>query len=354
MSSVTVRVPAKVNVQLSVGPLREDGYHDLVNVFHAVSIFDDVVARESDSITVTVTGDWADVVPVDDTNLAIQAARALAKHAGVGYGADLVIHKAIPVAGGMAGGSADAAAALVACNELWGLGLPAEDLMRIAADLGSDVPFSLMGGTALGTGRGELLTELPTTGTFHWTFAMADGGLSTPSVYAECDRLRAAASTGVPSPDEASTGMHSAVPSSGALSFGDASTGTPSVGASVGASSGGGAMSGGSTVAGGFRAEADAVLLAALRDGDPHALGRHLSNDLQPAALSLRPALAVTLEAGRRLGVLGAIVSGSGPTCAFLVEDAAHAARLAQALPERAPVRATVTAHGPTPGATLL
>ncbi len=173
-----------------------------------MSIFDDVVARESDSITVTVTGDWADVVPVDDTNLAIQAARALAKHAGVGYGADLVIHKAIPVAGGMAGGSADAAAALVACNELWGLGLPAEDLMRIAADLGSDVPFSLMGGTALGTGRGELLTELPTTGTFHWTFAMADGGLSTPSVYAECDRLRAAASTGVPSPDEASTGMH--------------------------------------------------------------------------------------------------------------------------------------------------
>ncbi|GGP12203.1 4-(cytidine 5'-diphospho)-2-C-methyl-D-erythritol kinase [Nonomuraea glycinis] len=299
MSSVTVRVPAKVNVQLSVGPLREDGYHDLVNVFHAVSIFDDVVARESDSITVAVTGDWADLVPVDDTNLAVQAARALAKHAGVCYGADLVIHKAIPVAGGMAGGSADAAAALVACNELWGLRLPAEDLMRLAADLGSDVPFSLMGGTALGTGRGELLTELPTTGTFHWTFAMADGGLSTPSVYAECDRLRA----------------------------------TPSRG---------------------FWPEADAGLLAALRDGDPHALGRCLSNDLQPAALSLRPALAVTLEAGRRLGALGAIVSGSGPTCAFLVEDAAHAARLAQALPERAPIRATATAHGPTPGATIL
>jgi 4-diphosphocytidyl-2-C-methyl-D-erythritol kinase len=321
MSSVTVRVPAKVNVQLSVGPLREDGYHDLVNVFHAVSIFDDVVARESDSITVAVTGDWADLVPVDDTNLAIQAARALAKHAGVGHGVDLVIHKAIPVAGGMAGGSADAAAALVACNELWGLGLPAGDLMRLAADLGSDVPFALMGGTALGTGRGELLTELPTTGTFHWTFAMADGGLSTPSVYAECDRLRTTASTGI-----APTGVLSA--------------GAPSAG--------------GSSVGGVFRSEADAGLLAALRTGDPCALGRHLSNDLQPAALSLRPALAATLEAGRRLGALGAIVSGSGPTCAFLAEDADHAARLALALPERAPVRATATAHGATPGATII
>ncbi|WP_336207933.1 4-(cytidine 5'-diphospho)-2-C-methyl-D-erythritol kinase [Nonomuraea sp. LPB2021202275-12-8] len=300
MSSVTVRVPAKVNVQLSVGPLREDGFHDLVNVFHAVSIFDEVAAKESESITVAVTGDWADQVPVDDENLAIRAARALAKHAGRGYGADLVIRKAIPVAGGMAGGSADAAGALVACNELWGLGLPVEDLMEIAADLGSDVPFSLMGGTALGTGRGERLTELPTAGTFHWTFATAHGGLSTPRVYAECDRLRAAAMAEVPWP------------------------------------------------------EPDADLVAALRAGDPHALGRRLSNDLQPAALTLRPALATTLEAGRRLGALGAIVSGSGPTCAFLAEDAAHATRLARAIPESAPTRTTTAAHGPTPGATIL
>jgi 4-diphosphocytidyl-2-C-methyl-D-erythritol kinase len=311
-----------------------------------VSIFDDVVARESDSITVAVTGDWADLVPVDDTNLAIQAARALAKHAGVGHGVDLVIHKAIPVAGGMAGGSADAAAALVACNELWGLGLPAEDLMRMAADLGSDVPFSLMGGTALGTGRGELLTELPTTGTFHWAFAMADGGLSTPSVYTECDRLRAAASTGAASIE---------APSISASSTGRSSSGGPSTGVSPGdGASIGGASAGGSLAGGAFWPEPDPGLLAALRTGDPCALGRHLSNDLQPAALSLRPALATTLEAGRRLGALGAIVSGSGPTCAFLAEDAAHAARLAQALPERAPIRATATAHGPTPGATIL
>ncbi|MFI7452672.1 4-(cytidine 5'-diphospho)-2-C-methyl-D-erythritol kinase [Nonomuraea sp. NPDC049714] len=342
MSSVTVRVPAKVNVQLSVGPLREDGYHDLVNVFHAVSIFDDVVARTSDSITVAVTGEWADQVPVDDTNLAIQAARALAKHADVGYGADLVIHKSIPVAGGMAGGSADAAAALMACNELWGLGLPIDALMRIAADLGSDVPFLLMGGTALGTGRGELLTELPTTGTFHWTFATADGGLSTPSVYAECDRLRAAALTNAPSTGGSSSG----VPSPGGAS-GGASGGVPSAG---GGSTGGP----GSSVGGVFSAEPDPGLLAALRAGDPHALGRHLSNDLQPAALSLRPGLAATLEAGRRLGALGALVSGSGPTCAFLAEDAAHGARLAQALPGRAPIRSTITAHGPTPGTTVL
>lgn len=350
MSSVTVRVPAKVNVQLAVGPLREDGYHDLINVFHAVSIFDDVVARESGSITVAVMGDWADQVPVDDTNLAIQAARALAKHAGVGHGVDLVIHKSIPVAGGMAGGSADAAAALVACNELWGLGLPAEDLMRMAADLGSDVPFSLMGGTALGTGRGELLTELPTTGTFHWTFAMADGGLSTPSVYAECDRLRAAPSTGVPLGGVPSAGA----PLAGVPSAGGASAGVPlASGASSGVPSVGGASADGPSVGGAFWPEPDPSLLAALRTGDPHALGRHLSNDLQPAALSLRPALAITLEVGRSLGALGAIVSGSGPTCAFLAEDAAHAARLAQALPERAPTRGTATAHGPAPGATI-
>ncbi|MEV0591716.1 4-(cytidine 5'-diphospho)-2-C-methyl-D-erythritol kinase [Nonomuraea cavernae] len=296
MSSVTVRVPAKVNVQLSVGPLREDGYHDLVNVFHAVSIFDEVVANESESITVSVVGEWADQVPVDDGNLAVQAARALAKHAGRTYGADLVIHKAIPVAGGMAGGSADAAGALMACNELWGLGLPFEDLLEIAGDLGSDVPFALLGGTAVGTGRGEQLSELPTGGVFHWAFAVADGGLSTPRVYAECDALRAVAGGEVPWP------------------------------------------------------EADESLLAALRTGDARALGARLANDLQPAALALRPELADTLAAGRDAGALGALVSGSGPTCAFLAADEEHALRLADVLAELPACRTALTAHGPVSG----
>jgi 4-diphosphocytidyl-2-C-methyl-D-erythritol kinase len=300
MSSVTVRVPAKVNVQLSVGPLREDGYHDLVNVFHAVSIFDEVVAKESEAITVSVGGDWADRVPIDDENLAIQAARALAKHAGRTYGADLIIRKAIPVAGGMAGGSADAAGALVACNELWGLGLPFEDLMEIAGDLGSDVPFSMLGGTAVGTGRGEQLSELPTGGRFHWVFAVAEGGLSTASVYAECDRLREVTGAEVPWP------------------------------------------------------QLSDPLLEALSMGDARKLGAYLTNDLQPAALGLRPQLARTLEAGRREGALGAIVSGSGPTCAFLATDAAHAEQLATALSTADVARSAIPAHGPVPGATVL
>jgi 4-diphosphocytidyl-2-C-methyl-D-erythritol kinase len=296
MSSVTVQVPAKVNVQLSVGPLREDGYHDLVNVFHAVSIFDEVVAKESETISVSVVGEWADQVPVDDGNLAIQAARALAKHAGRTYGAHLVVHKSIPVAGGMAGGSADAAGALVACNELWGLGLPIEDLMEIAGDLGSDVPFSLLGGTAVGTGRGEQLSELPTSGSFHWAFAVAQGGLSTAEVYARCDRLRESAGEQVPWP------------------------------------------------------QVDDTLLEALRTGDAAALGGRLANDLQVAALDLRPELARTLQAGRDAGALGALVSGSGPTCAFLAADAEHAQRLADAMSQLPTCRVALAAHGPVPG----
>ena len=300
MSSVTVRVPAKVNVQLSVGPRREDGYHDLVNVFHAVSIFDEVVARESESISVAVTGEWADQVPLDDDNLAIQAARALAKHSGLTLGAELVIHKAIPVAGGMAGGSADAAGALMACNELWELGLPIEELMEIGGDLGSDVPFALLGGTALGTGRGEQLSELLAGGEFHWVFVVADGGLSTAKVYMECDRLRSTTEAEVPWPELCD------------------------------------------------------ALVEGLRSGDPRRLGAHLVNDLQPAALSLRPQLARTLDAGRQHGAVGAIVSGSGPTCAFLATDADHARRVADSLTAAGVSRTIIPAYGSVPGAHLV
>lgn len=293
-----MRVPAKVNVQLSVGPVRDDGFHDLINVFHAVSIYDEVVAAEAEKVTIRVEGVQADQVPLDEGNLAIRAARALAKHAGRSFGADLLIRKSIPVAGGMAGGSADAAGALVACNELWGLGLPREDLMEIATDLGSDVPFALLGGTALGTGRGERLMPLETSGTFHWAFAFADGGLSTAKVYAECDLMREA------------TGTH---------------VGWPQV---------------------------DDTLVEALRTGDARTLGARLHNDLQPAAIMLRHSLARTLETGRQLGALGAIVSGSGPTCAFLATDAAHARDLSISL--SATCRTALPTTGPTPGATII
>jgi 4-diphosphocytidyl-2-C-methyl-D-erythritol kinase len=311
MAPVTVRVPAKVNLQLAVGPLRDDGYHDLVNVFHAVSLFDEVTASEAaaPALTVRVEGESAGEVPTGPGNLALRAARALADRAGRSCGADMVIRKTIPVAGGMAGGSADAAAALVACNELWGLGLPLDDLMEIGAGIGSDVPFALFGGTAVGTGRGERLTAIQTSGTFHWVFALADGGLSTPKVYAECDRLRQEAGAQVPWPVAGQP--HTAAPVAGE------------------------------------------PLTAALRDGDAKALGLALVNDLQPAALALRPSLSRTLDAGRDAGALGAVVSGSGPTCAFLAESAAHAAEVAAMLAKAGVCRSAVTAFGPVPGATV-
>ncbi|MGJ6961006.1 4-(cytidine 5'-diphospho)-2-C-methyl-D-erythritol kinase [Streptosporangium sp. G11] len=300
MNSVTVRVPAKVNLQLAVGPLRDDGYHDLVNVFHAVSIFDEVTATAKTGMSVRVEGESADQVPEDRENLAIKAALALAGHAGRSYGVNLLIRKSIPVAGGMAGGSADAAAALVACNELWGLGLPLEDLMEIAADIGSDVPFALLGGTAVGTGRGERLTPLEVAGTFHWVFALADGGLSTATVYAECDRLRQALGERVAWPRAAEP------------------------------------------------------LLAALREGDAQTLGAELCNDLQPAAVMLRGSLARTLDAGRDHGALGSLVSGSGPTCAFLARSEAHAGELAAFLKDAGVARDVITAHGPVPGPVIV
>ncbi|MCZ9340659.1 4-(cytidine 5'-diphospho)-2-C-methyl-D-erythritol kinase, partial [Streptomyces sp. TRM76130] len=179
--SVTVRVPAKVNVQLAVGPARPDGFHDLANVFLAVGLYDEVTAAPADTLRVTCEGPGADRVPLDRTNLAARAALALAERYGRAPDVHLHIDKDIPVAGGMAGGSADGAAALVACDALWGTGASRDELLALCAELGSDVPFSLVGGAALGTGRGEKLTELKVGGTFHWVFAMAERGLSTPA-----------------------------------------------------------------------------------------------------------------------------------------------------------------------------
>jgi 4-diphosphocytidyl-2-C-methyl-D-erythritol kinase len=220
------------------------------------------------------------------------------------------------VAAGLAGGSADAAAALVACNELWQAGLSAAELRQLGADLGSDVPFALVGGTAVGRGRGEELTRALASGSYHWALAFASDGLSTAEVYATCDRLRAARAQSEAAQSEAAQ------------------------------------------PAGGERAaQAPALsheLMAALRSGDPAAVGQFLSNDLQPAALSLQPALRRTLAAGREYGALGAIVSGSGPTCAFLAKSPAHAREIAVALTGAGVCRAVARASGPAPGAALV
>ena len=296
--SVTVRVPAKVNVQLAVGAARADGFHDLANVFLAVGLYDEVTVAPAGELRITCEGPDAHQVPLDRTNLAARAALALAERYGLDPAVHLHIAKDIPVAGGMAGGSADGAGALLACDALWDTGASREELLGICAELGSDVPFSLVGGAALGTGRGEQLTALEVGGTFHWVFAMADGGLSTPAVYREFDRL--AEGRDIPEP------------------------------------------------------VASPDLLDALAKGDPDALAATVVNDLQPAALSLHPSLAGTLAAGRAAGALAALVSGSGPTTAFLAGDARSAATVAEALRSSGTCRTVRTAPAPAPGATVV
>jgi len=332
---VTARVPAKVNLQLSVGPPRGDGYHDLVTVFHAVSLFDEVTVRPAERTSVAVTGEDSASVPANRANLAARAARALAaasmRRRGKS-GVRIEIRKRIPVAAGLAGGSADAAATLVACNELWGTGLSQAELREVAASVGSDVPFALVGGTAIGQGRGEQLTAALTAGTYHWVLAFSAGGLSTPDVYAACDRLRARAA------DRQETGT------------GAGETGATGTGAADSAAGAGGPGGAGPVPPPRLSTE----LMAALRSGDPAAVGPLLSNDLQPAAVSLRPDLRRALNAGRDHGALGAIVSGSGPTCAFLAADARRARELAVSLTGAGVCRAVVQVKGPAAGATLI
>lgn len=301
----TVRVPAKINLCLGVGAPREDGFHPLATVYQAVDLYDEVrataVADGSLSVTVHFDGDRdreTAAVPEDDNNLAIRAARLLREETGITDGAALAIRKVIPVAGGMAGGSADAAAALVACNELWGTGLSRTDLETLAAEIGSDVPFLIHGGNAVGGGRGELISPVLARGSYHWVFAIAAVGLSTKAVYAEFDRLNA--DRDVPEPE---------VPDD---------------------------------------------LLAALRAGDAQALGDALSNDLTEAALSLRPELAGVLDVGLECDALGAILSGSGPTAMFLARDDVHALDIAFALASSQVCADTAQATGPVQGARFL
>jgi 4-diphosphocytidyl-2-C-methyl-D-erythritol kinase len=326
VTPVTVRVPAKVNLQLSVGPRRDDGYHDLVTVFHAVSLFDEVTVRPAERTTVRVTGQDAASVPANRENLAARAARALATslRRKAKSAVQIEIRKRIPVSAGLAGGSADAAATLVACNELWGTGLSQAELCEVGAGVGSDVPFALLGGTAVGQGRGERLTPALVTGTYYWVLAFASGGLSTPEVYAACDRLRAARDGAV----EVSAGVAAgAGPAAGTGTRAQQIAPSPAL---------------------------STELMAALRSGDAAAVGPLLSNDLQAAAVSLRPDLRRALAEGRDLGALGAVVSGSGPTCAFLAANAGHASELAVGLTGAGVCRGAVRVQGPAGGAAVI
>lgn len=293
--TVQVRAPGKINIALHVGPPGAEGYHPLATVFQAVSLDDDVIASPADGLGVAVEGRDAAAVPTDETNLALRAARLLQRETGTASGADLRIIKRIPVAGGMAGGSADAAAALLACDRLWGVGLERAELAELARRLGADVPFALTGLTAVGTGRGDVVTSAMCRGSYHWVLAVQSEGLSTPEVFAAFDDLGPA-----PAP---------------AL---------------------------------------DGAVLAALRAGDAVELSRHLSNDLEPAALELRPELADVLVAADRAGALGAVVSGSGPTVAALCLDAPHAESVAVVLRQAEVAAEVLVVTAPAPGARVL
>jgi 4-diphosphocytidyl-2-C-methyl-D-erythritol kinase len=314
VTSVTVRVPAKLNLQLAVGPRRYDGYHDLVTVFHAISLYDEITVEPGKPTSVSVIGEGASSVPSGDRNLAVRAFRelavlgfdmlsgadAIAFGAAATEGVRITIRKRIPVAAGMAGGSADAAGTLVAVNELWGGRLTQRQLCEIGARIGSDVPFGILGGTVVGRGRGELLTPalVKPTAQYHWVLAFADGELSTPQVYQTFDR------------------MHEKNPPP--------------------------------------RPELSTALMTALRAGDPVKVGRALGNDLQPAALGMFPALRKTLAAGKEFGALGALVAGSGPTCFFLAANARRSLDLAVALTGAGVCRTVVQATGPAPGAAVI
>jgi len=269
---VRTRAPGKINVFLSVGALQDDGYHDVATAYQAVSLYEDVTAELADDFTVRFTGPIdTSAVPVDESNLAVRAARLVAEAGGHRGGVRLTIDKQVPVAGGMGGGSADAAATLLACDTLWGTGLGRDELLRLAARLGADVPFAFAGGTAVGTGRGDELSPALAKGEFHWVLALSEAGLSTPAVYRALDEHRERYRADIrPAPT------------------------TPVVEANV---------------------------LQALRAGDPDLLADCLHNDLQAPAMRLQPGLATTLEVGEKAGALAGLVSGSGPTVAFLVAD---------------------------------
>ena len=301
IKSVTVRVPAKVNLQLSVGPRESDGFHQLVTVFQAISIFDDVtikIGEQGSGVDISVSGDQIHGVPTDASNLVAKAVEIIAKKFELHIDVSVDIKKSIPVAGGMAGGSADAAAAIVAIDELFDLKMTREEMHEIASQLGSDVPFLLSGGTAIGQGRGDQLTAALSRGTYHWVLALSSVGLSTPAVYGECDRLRQGLDISEPQISDA--------------------------------------------------------LMQALLSADPSAVGKLLVNDLQPAACSLRPALRLILDVGQEYGALGAIVSGSGPTVAFLVSDEEHGLDLAVALSASGVVGSVTRAYGPVHGAKVI
>ena len=295
---VVVRVPGKINLQLSVGPLQRDGYHELATVFQAVSLFDELTLSLTDGEGIELAVEGKSAIPLGSENLAYKAAELMRKKFDIPSGLRIKIKKEIPVAGGMAGGSANAGAAIVGIDSLFSLGLKRDEMERIGSEIGADVPFTISGGTAIGTGRGDQVTPVLSRGTYNWVLALSSSGLSTPAVYRECDRLREGLDISKPHVSDS--------------------------------------------------------LLQSLSKGDAISLGKSLSNDLQAAACSLKPALRLMLDVGMDYGALGGIVSGSGPTVAFLAENEDHALDLVVALTSSGVVGNVIRVAGPVPGARVV
>lgn len=323
MREVRASAPAKVNLTLRVGEPSRDGYHPLVTVFEALHLREYVTVRTSKTLgiridtTAHLPGGGIDEATTRamrdlpaDSHLAGRAAKVLQRLAMAGpwaataAGLTITVDKHIPMAGGMAGGSADAAAALVACNELWELGLNPDQLETIGRTLGADVPACLMGGIALGTGRGDHMELLaagdpdPSEAGHHWAIALAHGGLSTSEAFAALDT--AGGPQGSWKPLESLTG-------------------------------------------------AERVALT----GSVQDLAPALVNDLEETALSLRPELADTVEAARRAGALAVHLCGSGPSIAALAADADHARFLVEDLASCESVKAALATSGPAEGARI-
>jgi len=295
---VSVRVPGKINLQLSVGPLARDGYHELATVFQSVSLFDELLIAESDGDDIEIATVGKSAIPLGSENLAYKAANLMRKKFEISSGLLIKIKKEIPIAGGMAGGSANAGATIVGIDSLFSLGLKRDEMERIGSEIGADVPFTISGGTAIGTGRGDQITPVLSRGSYNWVLALSSSGLSTPAVYIECDRLREGLDISKPHVSDS--------------------------------------------------------LLHALSQGDAKSLGKSLNNDLQAAACSLKPALRLILDVGIDYGALGGIVSGSGPTVAFLAENEDHALDLVVALTSSGVVGNVIRVAGPVPGARVV
>lgn len=276
---IRVRTHAKLNLFLRVIGRRPDGYHEIESIFHGVSLADEMYIRPTDDEGVRIemhgaSGPVSEEIDLE-SNLAYLAARSLIERGVKPTGLRIDIHKSIPIAGGLGGGSSNAAGVLVALNELWGAGLGSEDLNAVGASVGSDVPYCLVGGTMLATARGEKLTSLPSPAEVHFVLGITNTPLLTKDVYDRWDELGAEPGDG------------------------------------------------------------SASMTLALGAGDPREVGQLLYNDLEPAAFSLRPELQDSKDAISNAGALGAALTGSGPTLFGLAFDAEHAREIASRIEDR-------------------